>query len=94
MKWQSLIILLAIALSIVAPPSLPFLPAHGAMSSVGMPDVCHAAMPALSSHGDMPCMNERPSLLLPLAQSNSVEVIISSLKPLFIFFQDERPPQS
>jgi len=52
MKWQTLILLLAIALSIIVPPSLPFLSDHGAMATIGTLDVCHSAMPAVAANGD------------------------------------------
>lgn len=58
MKWKSVLILLSIALSIVLPPSFPLLSDHGATAAIGTLDVCHSAMPALSSNGDMPCVNE------------------------------------
>jgi hypothetical protein len=93
MKWQAVIVLLAITLSIVVPPSLPFLSGHGAMASIGTLDVCHSATPALSSNGDMPCVNECPCRPLPLAQNKVIIVPNSHLSPYFIAFQDERPPK-
>jgi hypothetical protein len=94
MKWSALIVLLAIALSSVVPPSLPYLSDHGAMAAIGTLDVCHSAMPALSGNGDMPCMNECPCRHLPLAESKYSEFIIPPFKPLLIAFQDERPPEA
>jgi hypothetical protein len=93
MKWQAFIVLLAIALSIVVPPSLPFLSDHSAMAAIGTLDVCHSATPALSSNGDMPCVNECACRHLPFAQSKSAEILAPPCKPLLISFQDERPPK-
>jgi len=41
MKWQALIILLAIALGISVPPSLHALFHYGATTATGGIDVCH-----------------------------------------------------
>jgi hypothetical protein len=94
MKWQAFIVLLAIALSVVLPPSLPFLSDHGAMAAIGTLDVCHSAMPALSANGDMPCVNECSCRPLPLAECKNAEVFTPPFKPLLIAFQDERPPEA
>jgi hypothetical protein len=93
MKWQALIVLLAIALSVVAPPSLPYLSDRGAMVTIVTLDVCHSATPALSSNNDMPCVNECPCQHLLLAQSKNAEIITPPFKPLLIAFEDERPPK-
>jgi hypothetical protein len=93
MRVQTIIILLAIALSIVVPPSLPFAISHGGQSSIGTLDVCHSATPALSSNGDMQCINECPCGPLPLALENVAEITPPTCKPFFIAFQDERPPK-
>lgn len=94
MKWQALIVLLAIALGVVMPPSLPYLSDHGATASIGTLDVCHAAIPALSSSGHMPCMSECPCRILPLVQSAAVEILIPPFKPALFVFQDEHPPKA
>jgi hypothetical protein len=94
MKWQALIVLLAISLSIVVPSSLPFLSDHGAMAAIGTLDVCHSAIPALSSNGDMPCMSECPCRPLPL-ELYKIAVIVNPLfKPSALSFQDELPPKA
>lgn len=94
MKWQTLIILLAIALSIIVPPSLPFLPDHGAMATIGTLDVCHSAMPALAANGDMPCVNEYPCRPLHLELYDISEIVNPLLKLSAMSFQDERPPKA
>jgi hypothetical protein len=93
MKWQALIVLLAIALSIAVPPSLPFLSDRGAMAAIGTLDVCHSATPALFSSGDMPCMSECAGLPLPLTRNNAAEIADSPFQPFSLAFQDERPPK-
>ena len=93
MRLQTIIILLAIALSIVVPPSLPFAISHGGQSLIGTLDVCHSAIPALSSNGEMPCLNECSNSPLPLALQEVVHIVSLPDKPVFIAFQDERPPK-
>jgi hypothetical protein len=93
MKWQAVIVLLAIALGVAAPPSLP-LSAVGGEAELGILDLCHAGTPALSSNGDMPCMNECPCRPAPPALYCDSEIIVTPCKPLFIAYQDERPPKA
>lgn len=95
MKWKALIVLLAIALSIVAPPSLPFLFDHGAIEAIETLDVCHSAIPALSSNGEMPWVNAATAAdLLPSTLLEISQIVNSPCKPCFIAYQDERPPKS
>jgi hypothetical protein len=93
MRWQAIIVLLAVALSIVVPPSLSLTIADGGHAMIGTLDVCHSTAPALSSNGEMPCVNECPCHPLPLAQKKVPEIANSLFKPLLIAFQDERPPK-
>jgi hypothetical protein len=93
MKWKSFIVLLSIALSLVVPTSLPFLSDYGAMAAIGTLDVCHSAVPALSSNGDMPCVNVLASNLLPLTLLETLQIAIQPCKPRILAFQDERPPK-
>jgi hypothetical protein len=93
MKWKAVLILLSITLGIIAPPSLPLMIDHGVKAEIGTLDVCRSATPALSSNGDMPCMNECPCRHLPLAESKNAGIITPPFKPLLIAFQDERPPK-
>ena len=94
MKWKALIVLMALALSIVAPPSLPWLANTGSEAEIGTLDVCHSAMPALSGTGDMPCMNECPCVHAPLMANIGSTISHFLFKPQLIAFQDERPPRS
>jgi hypothetical protein len=94
MKWQAIIILLAIALSIVVPPSLPFLSDQGAMAAIETLDICHSTTSALSSNGDMPCITGCPCNPLPLALEGTMNIVTLLSKPHFIANQDERPPKS
>lgn len=86
-------VLLAIAVGILVPPSLPMMIAHGGQASIGVLDVCHSAAPALSSNGDMPCVSACPCRLLSLEQSRIDGMVNTPCKPVFIAFQDELPPK-
>jgi hypothetical protein len=94
MRWHAVIILLAIVLSIVVPPSLPLTMLRGGQAEIGTLDVCHSATPAISTNGDMPCMSECPCRPLPLLQNAVVAIEDPLFKPFFIAFQDERPPKA
>lgn len=93
MKQQAIIILCAIALSLLLPPSVPFMSDHGTLASIGVLDVCNSAKPALASQGDMPCMHECACCPLPLAQGALADITNPSFPPSFIASLDERPPQ-
>ncbi len=94
MRWKALIILLALGLTMVVPPSLPWLADVSDGSAIGTLDVCHSGVPALSVGGDMPCVNECPCNHMPLIAASVYIIPHVTLKPLFITFQDERPPQA
>jgi hypothetical protein len=91
---KAVIILLAIMLSIVLPPSLPYTISHGEEASIGILDVCHSGTPALSSNGDMPSINGCPCNPLPLALQDTMKIEPLLSKPFLISYQDERPPKS
>jgi hypothetical protein len=94
MRMKALIILLAIILSNVLPSSLPYTISHGGQASIGILDVCQSATPALSSNGDMPCINGCPCNALPLALEDTMKIVPILSKPYFVANQDERPPKS
>ena len=94
MKLKAVIVLLALGLSIALPPTLRLMAEHGGQAAIVTLDVCHAATPALSLNGDMPCVNECTFNALPLAQNMTSEISNPPCKPFFIAFQDERPPKS
>jgi hypothetical protein len=94
MKWQAIIVLLAIALTVLAPPSLPLTVARGGHAEIGDLDVCHQATPALSSAGEMPCINSVPAVHRPA----SFVTLSASQKPFFLqslfTFDREHPPKA
>jgi hypothetical protein len=94
MRWQAVIILAVIIFSIIAPASLPLIADRGGESTIGMLNVCHAATPSLASSGQMPCMNEYQYNPRPFLQDQFSQIVDPLVKPLFIAFQDERPPKA
>jgi len=94
MKWQAVMVLLAIGISIAVPPSFPVSSDHDNHAMIGNLDVCHQAAPALSANGSMPCLHQCPCDHLPLVQDKIAEIVNQRIKPLLIAFQDERPPKS
>jgi hypothetical protein len=93
MKWQAVIILLAISVSIAVPPALSFSADRDKQAEIGILDFCHAATPALSSNGDMPGLSAFSCHPLPLAACMVSIRITPPLKTSIIAFQDEHPPK-
>jgi hypothetical protein len=63
-------------------------------SFLGNLDVCHAATPALSSNGEMPCVNEVPCRICQPAQGEVVQIDNHLFQPFLIVLQEERPPKA
>ena len=93
MRLKALIVLLAIAFSIVGPPTLSLTLSDHGHAAIGTLDVCNSSTPALSAQGDMPCLNECTSNPFSFALYKASEIINPPCKPLLIAFQDERPPK-
>jgi hypothetical protein len=94
MRWQAVIVLVAIAVSIVVPPSLPRTIAHDVKSTIGTLNVCPSATPALSSNGEMPCINAVPCTHNPalyVAFCKSTDLVFTQL---FLLKQNEHPPKA
>ncbi len=94
MRWLAVVILSAIVLGVFIPPSLTVMIADRGSAAIGTLDVCHSATPALASDGDMPCVNECPRQPSRPAQTEVARIENPLFKPLFIVFQDERPPKA
>ncbi len=94
MKWQAVIVLLAIALTILVPPALPQTSAQGRPAQIGTLDVCHAATPALAANSEMPCIATVVSVHRPVM----FIAIAASQKPFFLLslfnIDTEHPPKA
>jgi hypothetical protein len=93
MRSSAVIVLIALSLTVLAPPSFALTTYGDKAPVLGTLDVCHTATPALSSNGEMPCVNERVSLPLHLASDKVTEIVNPPFHPFHIAFQDERPPK-
>jgi hypothetical protein len=58
MRLFAVIILLSLTLGILVPPVLSMTFAQDGVPCIGTLDVCHSAVPALASCGEMPCVNQ------------------------------------
>jgi len=95
MRWLSVVVIIAIALSVVVPPALTITLAQGGQpAAIGVLDVCHSATPALSSNGEMPCMNECPCKQGPVPVIVYAEKIDPILTHFLLSSQNERPPKA
>ncbi len=94
MKWQAVIVLLALVFSIAVPTSFCVPGDHGNQSIIGNLDVCHPSVPAVSANGGMPCVHQCPCDYMHFVQVKIAKVVHPRFKPLSIAFQDERPPKS
>jgi hypothetical protein len=94
MKYCAVIVLIALSLTVLAPPSFA-LALHGDKAPVlGALDVCHTATPALSANGEIPCVNACAALPLPLALNKVADIVNPPIHPIHIAFQDEIPPKN
>jgi hypothetical protein len=96
MKWVSVILLIVLTFTVLAPLS-PFsliISDRQEQPLLGNLDVCNSAAPALSSNGEMPCVNLNSSTI-PLYLSITTS---DSFHPLFteVVFTapNEQPPQA
>ena len=93
MRVKSIIVLLAIAFSILSPLSVHLVIAHE-QTSIGTFDVCHAGSLALSTSYDTPCISQplyNPHLPSRVEDS---EISDPTLKLLILACQNEHPPKS
>lgn len=94
MKWQAIIVLLAITFSIFVAPSMPLTAYHGRQVAIGTLDICHSSDPVLSVNGHMPVLNQSPFVVLPLVLNTVSTNKNSPLRIFFVASPDERPPQA
>ncbi len=93
MKWQAVIVLLAISLTIAIPPSPSLTNSHTGHAMIGNLDICHSSTPALSSNGNMPSIQESFCHPISLALQETAEIVNSRFKPIITVFDNERPPK-
>jgi len=94
MRWQALIVLLAVLVGIAVPPALPLVLGHDGRAAIGTLDLCHSSTPALSSNGEMPCVSECTCSFSPLVKTVTADITKFFFTPSVIAFPDERPPKA
>ncbi len=96
MRWQAVIILFALAFTITVPPfcriSINY--DHDDGPVLVTVNVCHAAAPALSPNGDMPCVHECPSPQAPVIVVETFEPAATVRFPVLLSFRYDRPPKA
>lgn len=95
MKWVTTILLVVLAFTVLAPVTpLSLIIDRQEQPLLGNLDVCNSAAPALSSNGEMPCVNMNTAKL-PYYHSLTTS---DSLHPLFtevVFIApNEQPPKA
>ncbi len=92
MRASSLIVLLAIALSILSPSPVPLASAHG-QTVIGTLDVCHAGSLAISISHDTPCVIQplyHPHLP---SRMECPTIVDPTIRPFVLAFPEEHPPK-
>lgn len=92
MKGRALVILIALAVSVVVPLSVTPSPAGNGTFLI-MLDICDAANPALSANSTMPGIHECPCTILPAGFVGFTHVVDVMFHPLLIAAQEEHPPR-
>ena len=94
MKWVSIILLVVLTFTVLAPMTLfSFLVADDGRSVLTNLDVCHSAAPALSSNGEMPCVSAYPFSFAPAVSIWTKEPAYPLFTELILTTRSERPPQ-
>jgi hypothetical protein len=94
MRWQALLVLLALALGIVGSPFLLTEPGYIDQAAFEYFGIERSTNPALSLCCEMPCLNQCAYKHLPLSLNNASEVVRPLFLSFLLAFQDERPPTS
>lgn len=93
MKWQTIIVVVAIAFSVLSPLSVHLTIEYG-QTSIGTFDVCHAGSLAVSANHEILCITGDSSGLIPLRSTESAAIPSAVRKLLIIASQEERPPKA
>jgi len=93
MKIRSLLILIALAISVFSPFSISINPSDGHSYIINL-DVCHASGSAVSVSTDTPALQESLYNLCPPSLCDYTEIIGPLHRPSLVLFDIERPPKS
>ena len=93
MKWVSIMLLIVLACTVLAPLSLYSFTITQGGSFLANLDVCHSAAPALSSNGEMPCLSECPCSFAPAVSISANEPAYPLFTELLLPTRNEHPPK-
>jgi hypothetical protein len=95
MKWVSIILLIVLAFTVLAPlSSFSLTILQKGRSFLANLDVCHSAAPALSSSGEMPCANASLCSFAPTVSISTHEPADSLFTELILTSRNEQPPKA
>ena len=95
MKWVSSILLVVLAFTVFAPMTMFSFPvADDGRSVLADLDVCRSAAPALSSSGEMPCVNACLCSFAPAVSISTHEPADSLFTELILTSRNEQPPKA
>jgi len=94
MKVASTIVLIVLACTVLVPgsPAL-FLAGQDHKAAIGNIDVCSSGVPAVTSGGEMPCVNESSHVQAPFCLSVLAELQNMPLMHSLLSTQTEHPPK-
>lgn len=95
MKWVSIILLVVLAFTVLAPlSSFSLTIVQKGSSFLDNLDVCHSAAPALSSSGEMPCISLCPCSAVPTVSISNNRPVKLLLTDLMFTAPNEHPPKA
>lgn len=95
MKWVSIMLLAVRAVTILAPLSLITVASAGNdHPTLGTLDVCNGATPALSVHGEMPCMATSICIATPQLSESANFSLQKIFLELILSSRNEQPLRS
>jgi hypothetical protein len=95
MKWVSIILLIVLAFTVLAPlSSFTFVFVQKSGSFLVNLDVCRSAAPALSTSGEMPCVSACPCSFAPTVSISTNEPAYSLFTELILASRNEQPPKA
>jgi hypothetical protein len=95
MKWVTIILLVVLAFTVLAPlSSFTLTIVQKDRSFLANLDVCHSAAPALSSSGEMPCVIICPCSSVPTVSISAHEPFLPRFTERIIIAPNEHPPKA
>ncbi len=94
MRWQAVIVLIAVGLGTIAPPLPPPAGADCGQSMIGSLNICHSATSSLPSTGAKPCVTTDPCRHIPAPHVEFYKSTDPVFAQLFLPKQNEHSPRA